>query len=55
MGFPVEPDPELPAQLKELKFLESQIGRAGKMALSPLLGQNRRDMWEMRNRFDMGG
>jgi protease PrsW len=47
MGFPVPPDPELPAQLKELKFLELQIGRAGKMALNPLLGQSRRDIWEL--------
>jgi hypothetical protein len=27
--------------------LESQIGRAGKMALGPLLGQSRRDIWEL--------
>ncbi len=47
MGFPVEPDAELPGQLKELRFLESQIGRAGKMALGPLLGQSRRDVWEL--------
>jgi RsiW-degrading membrane proteinase PrsW (M82 family) len=47
MGFPVEPDLELPQQLKELRFLESQIGRAGKLALSPLLGQSRRDIWEL--------
>jgi protease PrsW len=47
MGFPVTRDPELPGQLKELKFLESQIGRAGKMALGPLLGQSRRDIWEL--------
>jgi RsiW-degrading membrane proteinase PrsW (M82 family) len=47
MGFPVTPDPELPGQLKELKFLEGQIGRAGKMALGPLLGQSRRDIWEL--------
>jgi len=47
MGFPVEPDAELPGQLKELRFLESQIGRAGKMALGPLLGQSRRDIWEL--------
>ena len=48
MGFPVEPDPELAAQLNELKFLESHIGRAGKMALGPLLGQSQRDVWELR-------
>jgi len=47
MGFPVDPDPELPGQLRELKFLESQIGRAGKMALAPLVGQSRRDIWEL--------
>jgi hypothetical protein len=47
MGFPVDPDPELPRQLKELKFLETHIGRAGKMALGPLLGQSRRDIWEL--------
>jgi RsiW-degrading membrane proteinase PrsW (M82 family) len=52
MGFPVDSDRQLPAQLKELKFLESQIGRAGQMALSPLLGQSRRDVWEMRNRLE---
>lgn len=49
MGFPVDPDPELASHLKELKFLESQIGRAGKMALSPLLGQSRRDVWELQH------
>ena len=47
MDFPVTPDPELPGQLKELRFLETQIGRAGKMALGPLLGQSRRDIWEL--------
>jgi RsiW-degrading membrane proteinase PrsW (M82 family) len=47
MGFPVVPDPELPAQLRELTWLESRIGRAGKLALSPLTGQTRRDLWEL--------
>jgi hypothetical protein len=47
MGFPLTPDPELPAQMKELKFLDQQIGRAGKMAMGPLLGQSRRDIWEL--------
>jgi protease PrsW len=47
MGFPVTPDPELQGQLKELSWLESRIGRAGKLALSPLVGQSRRDIWEM--------
>ncbi len=47
MGFPVPNDPELPGQLRELTWLESRIGRAGKLALSPLIGQTRRDLWEL--------
>ncbi len=47
MGFPVDSDPHLPAQLKELRYLESQIGLTGKMALAPLLGSSRRDVWEL--------
>jgi len=54
MGFPVTPDPELPGQLKELFFLERQIGRAGKMALGPLLGQSRRDVWELQQLAEKG-
>ena len=49
MGFPVTPDPELPGQLKELSWLENQIGRTGKLALAPLLGQSRRDVWELQH------
>jgi hypothetical protein len=48
MGFPASPDPELPARLKEIAYLEKQIGYAGKRALSPLLGSSRRDVWEIR-------
>jgi hypothetical protein len=47
MGFPVPRDPELPSRLRELHWLESKIGRAGKLALAPLLGQSRRDIWEI--------
>jgi len=47
MGFPVSQDPELPSQLREMSWLESRIGRAGKLALGPLLGQSRREIWEM--------
>ena len=47
MGFPPAPDPELPAKLKELAYLERQFGRAGKLALNPLLGSGRRDVWEL--------
>ncbi|HKE24798.1 MAG TPA: PrsW family glutamic-type intramembrane protease [Bryobacteraceae bacterium] len=47
MGCPVSMDLELPSRLRELHWLESKIGRAGKLALAPLLGQNRRDIWEI--------
>lgn len=48
MGFPEMRDPELPGRLKELAYLEKQIGRAGKFALAPLLGSSHRDVWEIR-------
>lgn len=47
MGFPVTADPALPGRLTELVYLEKRIGRAGKLALSPLLGSSRRDIWEI--------
>ena len=47
MGFPEAGDPELPGRLKELRYLEKQIGRAGKVALAPLLGSSHRDIWEI--------
>jgi RsiW-degrading membrane proteinase PrsW (M82 family) len=47
MGFPEADDPELPGRLKELRYLEKQIGRAGKLALAPLLGSSHRDIWEI--------
>ena len=46
-GFPETPDPELPRRLKELAYLEKQIGRAGRFALAPLLGSSHRDVWEI--------
>ena len=33
--------------MKKGRFTEEQMGRAGKMALGPLLGQSRRDIWEL--------
>jgi hypothetical protein len=53
MGFPVSKDPELAGRLKELAYLEKQIGRAGKLALGPLLGSSRRDVWEI-NQLEEG-
>jgi len=47
MGFPSEPDPALAGQFKEMEFLERSIGRAGKLALAPLLSFTRQDLWEI--------
>lgn len=47
VGFPVVPDPTLPDKFKELAFLEKSIGRAGKLALAPLLTRTSRDLWEV--------
>ena len=52
MGFPDSADPDLPGHLTELAWLESRIGRTGKLALAPLLGQSRRDVWEIQQLAD---
>ncbi|MCK9219932.1 MAG: PrsW family glutamic-type intramembrane protease [Bacteroidales bacterium] len=41
------PDPEIPAKLKELKALERSIGRAGYLAIVPVLRMNRKDLWKI--------
>lgn len=47
MGFPVEVDASLGERFKELAFLERSVGRAGKLALAPLLSFSRQDLWEI--------
>jgi len=47
VGLEVAPDPELDSQLKELKYLEKNIGPTGMLAVRPLLSQTPRDLWEM--------
>jgi RsiW-degrading membrane proteinase PrsW (M82 family) len=46
LGFPSPLDPEVPRQLKELAFLERTLGRAGKLAVAPLLGSNQFANWQ---------
>ena len=46
-GFPVTLDPSLPAKFNELAYLERSIGRAGKLAIAPLLSLSSRDLWEI--------
>ena len=45
--FTVSLDPEIPLKLKELKNLKKQIGRAGYLAIAPVLRMNRKDLWKL--------
>jgi protease PrsW len=47
VGIEPEADPDLEAQLKELRYLEKSIGNTGMLAVRPLLSQTPRDLWEM--------
>ncbi|MEI7981626.1 MAG: PrsW family glutamic-type intramembrane protease [Bacteroidota bacterium] len=43
----IAPDPEIPARLKEIKALEKAIGRAGYLAISPILRVSHKDLWKL--------
>lgn len=45
-GLPVTPDPAVPLRLARMAELETEIGRAGMMALAPLLGPLEQRDWE---------
>jgi RsiW-degrading membrane proteinase PrsW (M82 family) len=47
-GFDSPPDPEVKSKFEELGYLEKSIGRTGKLALSPLLANSARDVWQLR-------
>ena len=40
-------DPTLPMKLSELKALRKSIGRAGYLAIAPVLRLNRKDLWKL--------
>lgn len=46
-GLRPPPDPGLKAILDEMKYLESSIGRTGKLALSPVLHLGHRELWQI--------
>ncbi|MDR4987508.1 MAG: PrsW family glutamic-type intramembrane protease [Bacteroidales bacterium] len=46
-GFPVLVEPDIKNKLLELKALRKQIGKAGEMALLPLVRMNHRELWEL--------
>jgi len=45
-GFKVTADEETRAKLEEMKFLETSIGKIGKLALKPFLHMSRKDLWQ---------
>lgn len=46
-GFDLPPDPEIQAQFDELRYLENNIGKTGKLAIQPLLKLNNTDLWQL--------
>lgn len=40
-------DPDIPAKLAELKYLQRSIGRAGYLAIAPVFRMNRKDLWKI--------
>ncbi len=43
----VTPDPEIPAKLMELRALRKNIGKAGFLAIAPVLRMSRKDLWKI--------
>ena len=46
-GIELEPDTSTIAQFKELEYLETQIGKTGKLAIQPLLNLKDTDLWQL--------
>ena len=45
-GFPVKND-DVKDKLNELKYLTKNIGKAGLLAISPILRMNKKDVWKL--------
>ena len=43
----IPPDPDLQVKLLELKALKKNIGRAGYLAIAPVLRMSRKDLWKL--------
>lgn len=46
-GVDLPLDPEIQANLKELRYLEHSVGRTGRLAMMPLLRTSIRDLWQI--------
>ncbi len=47
-GFEIEPDPATAAKLEELSALRKNIGKAGWLAISPILRMHPKDLWKLK-------
>jgi len=47
-GFESPPDPEVKRKIDEMEYLRRNIGRAGLLALEPLVAGSARDIWQLR-------
>lgn len=47
-GFSVRPDAEIQEKLAELRYLESSVGKTGRLALAPILHRSKRDLWQLK-------
>jgi protease PrsW len=46
-GFELPPEPGVPEQFQELRYLEKSIGKTGKFALHPFLRMSERELWQL--------
>lgn len=46
-GFKAPPDPEIKEKFAELQYLEKSIGKTGKLAISPILHTDSRQLWQL--------
>jgi hypothetical protein len=47
-GFDASVDEATLAKLDEMRYLEGNIGRTGRLALRPLLREGRQEIWQLR-------
>lgn len=46
-GLDLPPDPDVRANLEELRYLEGAIGPTGRLAIQPMLRSSRRSLWQI--------
>ena len=46
-GFKIPQEPEIEERLRELKYLEKNVGHTGLRAISPILNMSDKDLWQL--------